>query len=144
MPLVLFLVLLLRNDSEELVALLLRLRGHHDLLLDKLLSTGLIKFNSLLSSQFSLFFLFSTGSTLTVFEGSLGSESINLALTISGAFLKLSKSLDLKLLLCLDSSLLCCLSLLFSNTICIVPDNFEVLLSLLAQSFSLTVLGNGV
>ena len=73
MPLILFLVLLLRNDSEELVALLLCLRGHHDLLLDKLLSTGLIKFNSLLSSQFSLFFLFSTGSTLTVFEGSLGS-----------------------------------------------------------------------
>ena len=87
LSLFIFLLLLLHDDAEELITLLLRLLGHHDLPLQKLLATGLVELNSLLARQLSFFLLLFTSLALSILESSLGSKSIDLSLTISCALL---------------------------------------------------------
>lgn len=94
------------------------------------------------SSKFSLFFLFSAGFTLTFLEGTFGAESINLTLTIGSAFLKLTEALDLELFLLCFLSLLESLRFLFSNSVSIVTDNFQIFLTLKSKLLSLAIEGN--
>lgn len=118
------LLLLLLNDAQELVALCFGLLGKHDLTLDELSSSSLIKLGSLFADFLRLFFLFSTSSTLTLFECTLGTQGVDLTLTVSCALLKLSKSLNLKLLLFLKSAFLSGALLFLCCAVGIVTDNF--------------------
>lgn len=89
-----------------------------------MLAAAQIKILGLSSSKFSLFFLFSAGSTLTFLEGTFGAESINLTLTIGSAFLKLTEALDLELFLLCFLSFLGSLVFFFGDSVSIVTDNF--------------------
>lgn len=144
LPLFIFLLLLLLNDAEEFSAFSLCLLGHHDFLLDELLATCLIKLYGLLSRQLSLLFLFSASFTLSILECSLGTQCVNLTLTIGSSFLQLTKALDFKLFLSLDASLLGSLSFFLGDTIGVVPDNLKVLFSLLSLLYLLSILSNVV
>ena len=101
------LLLLLLNDAQELVALCFSLLRKHYLTLDELSSSSPIKFGSLFAGFLRLFFLLSTSFTLTLFEGTLGTQGVDLTLTVGCTLLKLSKSLNLKLLLFFNSAFLC-------------------------------------
>jgi hypothetical protein len=66
------LLLLLLNDAQELVTLCFSLLGKHDLTLDELSSSSLVKLSSFFAGFLRFFFLFPTCFTFTFFEGTLG------------------------------------------------------------------------
>jgi hypothetical protein len=102
LALLVFLLLLLLDDSEELVTLGLRLLGQHDLSFDELSSASDVKIFSLYACELGLFFFLSTCLALTFFKGTLSSQGINLTLTVSCTLLKLSQPLNLEFFLLFD------------------------------------------
>lgn len=90
LALIVFLFLLLLDDTKEFIALSLGLRSHNDLPLDELLSATLVKLDRIFAIQCGLCFLVLACFTLSHFESSLGSKAIDFALTISCTLLKLS------------------------------------------------------
>jgi len=73
LALLILLFLLLLNYADEFVTFSSGLLCKVDLLLDKLSAAGLVKIDCLSNSKFSLFFLFSAGFTLALFECALSS-----------------------------------------------------------------------
>lgn len=102
LALLVFLLLLLLDDSEELVTLGLRLLGQHDLSFDELSSASDVKIFSLYACELGLFFFLSTCLALTFFKSTLSSQGINLTLTVSCTLLKLSQPLNLEFFLLFD------------------------------------------
>ena len=90
LTLLIFLLLLLLDDAEELITLGLGLLGHQHLFLNKLLSAGNVKLLGLFTLQFGLLFLLSAGLTLTFLEGAFSTKGIDLTLTVSSTLLKLT------------------------------------------------------
>ena len=144
LSLLVLLLFLLCDDAEELIAFGFSLLGHHDLLLDELLATGLVEVYRLFSRQFRLFLLLTTSLALTLFEGPLGPQCVDFPLTVGCALLELSKPLDFQFLLGLDASLLGNLGLFLGDPLGVVSDNLEVFLSLLTLLGHLPVLGDVV
>lgn len=132
--LLLFDLLLFVDDAEELVTLLLGLFGEAGLSLKELSLSGVLKVakDLLLVLEVSSFLV--TGLSLTLLEGALGSEGIDLSLTVGSLLLELSKAGNLTLLLLLNSSYIsgfffftkCLLAVIFNDLL------FEVLFLLLA------------
>ena len=90
LTLLIFLLLLLLDDAEELITLGLGLLGHQHLFLNELLSAGNIELLSLFTLQLSLLFLLSAGLTLTFLEGAFSTKGIDLTLTVSSTLLELT------------------------------------------------------
>ena len=101
-----FLLFLLHDDAQEFVALSFGLLGQHDLAFDKLSASSMIQIGGLDFGQLPLFFLIPTRFALTLFKGTLGTQSVDLTLTVSSTLLKFSQSLDLELLLILNTAIL--------------------------------------
>ena len=144
LALIIFLLLLLLDDAEELISLSLGLGGHQDLFLNELPLSNLIQLNCLFALQLRLLNLFTAGFTLAIFESSLGSECIDLTLTISCALLKLSETLDFELLLCLDALGLRCSRFFFGDAISVVPDDCQIFFALFACLLLLAVQSDSV
>ena len=136
------LLFLLLDHCEELITLSLGLLGQHDFALNKLLATGKIKLFGLLASQFSLLFLFQTGFALSFLEGTLGSKSIDLTLTISSTLLLLPQTLDLKLFLFGLAPCFGSIGFLLSHAFSVVTDDFQILLPLLDKFLLLEIKSN--
>jgi len=85
-----FLLLLLLDDSQELVTFGLGLLGKHDFTLHELLSAGHVEVLGLSALQLSLLLLLSAGLALTLLKGALGTQSIDLTLAISSTLLHLT------------------------------------------------------
>ena len=90
LTLLIFLLLLLLDDAEELITLSLGLLSHQHLFLNKLLSAGNIELLGLFTLQFGLLFLLSAGFTLTFLEGAFGTKGIDLTLTVCSTLLELT------------------------------------------------------
>lgn len=144
LALLVFLLLLLLDDSEELVTLSLRLLGQHDLSFNELSTTSNVKIFSLYTGKFGLFFFFSTCLALTFFKGTLSSQGVDLTLTVSRTLLKLSQPLNLKFFLLFDALLLTGFRLLLGNSFSIVTHNFQILLPLLLKFILLAIKSNFV
>ena len=137
-----FLLSLLLYDAEELVALSLGLLGKHHFAFDELAATGDIKLLRLLSSECGLLFLFTAELSFSLFEGTFSTKGINLTLSISGTLLKLTKTLNLLLLLLSNALCLPGIRLFLSYALSVVANNFQVFLSVLTHFFSLAIQGN--
>ena len=137
-----FLLLLLLDDSQELVTFGLGLLSEHDLALHELLSAGHVKVLGLFALQLSLLLLLSAGLALALLEGALGTKGIDLTLTIGGTFLHLTQTLDLKLLLFAQAGGLTLLSLFLGNAIGVVPHNFQIFLPFSAHLLGLALLSH--
>ena len=144
LALLVFLLLLLLDDSEELVTLGLRLLGQHDLSFDELSSASDVKIFSLYACELGLFFFLSTCLALTFFKSTLSSQGINLTLTVSCTLLKLSQPLNLEFFLLFDKLRLTRICLLLCNSFSIVTHDFQILLPLLLQLFLLAIESNFV
>lgn len=136
LALMLFLVLLLLNHAQEGVAFGLRLLCHHDLTLQELLFACDFQLVYLASSLQSSLALLLAGLALTFFEGSLGSESINLSLTIGSLLLHSSEAGDFVFFLFFDASLLNRTFFFFEPFLFVVTDNFQIFISLSSLLFS--------
>ena len=101
-----FLLFLLLDDAQEFVALSFGLLGQHDLTFDELSASSIVQIVGLNARHLCLFFLFPARFTLTLFEGTLGTQSVDLTLTVSSTLLQFSQSLDLELLLVLNTAFL--------------------------------------
>ena len=142
LALLIFSFLLLLNNAQEFVTLSLGLLGQHDLTLDKLLSARQVQFFGLLLCKLSLLAFFSTSSALSFFECTLGSECINLTLTIGSSLLEFAEALNLKLFLFLSFALLNCSCLLLGNTVSIVTDDFQIFFALTTNCLLLAIESN--
>ena len=78
------------DNAQEVVTLGLGLVGHGGLTLHELALAGNLELFSLSLQLLALSDLFSAGFTLLLFESALGTESVNLGLSIGGFFLHFS------------------------------------------------------
>lgn len=76
--------------------------GKHFFTFLELSSTGNIELSGTLGGEFLLLDLFGAGLALTLLEGALLSQGIDLRLSISSTFLEVTESLNFLLLLFLD------------------------------------------
>lgn len=136
------LILLLFDDSKELVTLSLSLLSEHDLTLYKLFTAGNIKILCIQASFFSLLSLFSAGFALTLFEGALCSQSIDFSLSVGSTLLKLTEALDLQLFFLLLSAGFFSFLLFFGDAFGVVTDNFQILFALQSLLLVLAILGS--
>ncbi len=133
--------LLLLDDAEELISFLLGLLGKALLALEELSLAGVfhvtedlllvLKVPSLLIASLALAFL----------EGTLGTESIDFSLSISGLLLEFSKASYLAFLLFLDALQVSCFLFLALSLVAVVVNN--LLLEVLLFSFTLVLDING-
>jgi hypothetical protein len=137
-----FLLFLLLDDAQELVALSFGLLGQHDLALDELSASSLVQTSGLDYRQRVLFFLFPTRFTFTLFEGTLGTQSVNLTLTVSSTLLQFSQSLDLELLLVLKTAMLSGSVLFLCNFSGVIMDDFQIFHTLIASLVRFAIEGN--
>ena len=91
------------DNAEELVSLLLGLLGETGLSLEELTLSGILHIleHLLLVLQIPTFLL--TCGTLALFKGTLGTEGIDLSLSISSLLLEFTEACDLTFLLLLDT-----------------------------------------
>jgi len=118
------LLLLLLDDGEEFVTLGLSLLGKHDFALNELSPSSNVQFLGLLQGKLRLLFFFPAGSTLTFFEGTLGAECINLALSVSSTFLQFTKTLDFKFFLLFLAASFLSICFFLGDALSVVTDNF--------------------
>jgi hypothetical protein len=128
--------LLALNDAQEIVTLSLGLVGQSALAFHELLLAGDFECVSLLACALLLSNLLASGSTLALLEGTLGTESINLRLSIGGLLLHLSEAGDLLFFLFLKTAFFKGLSDFTLNLLLVVTDDF-----LLFVEFALSKLG---
>ena len=136
------LLLLLLDDAEEFVTLGLRLLGKHDFALNELSPSSHVQFLGLLHGELSLFLFFPAGSSLTFFEGTLGAKCINLALSVSSAFLQLTKTLDFKFFLLFLAASFLSICFFLGDALGVVTDDFQILFTLNAQFVLLAIQGD--
>jgi hypothetical protein len=91
------------DNSEEIVAFCFGLGCHHGLALLELPFAGDLKFLTLTNMLFFFSYLLLSGLPLTFFESSLGPQSIDLSLTVSGFFLHSSKTSNFHFFFFLDA-----------------------------------------
>ena len=123
-------LLLFLNDLEEGVSLGLGLLSHHDFSLQELLLAGHLKLLGLTQFLLMVSNLLGTSSTLSLLESSLGSQGVDLGLSVGGLLLQFSKTSDFELLLFLDAALFGELGLDSGVSFSVVSNDLEVLLTL--------------
>jgi hypothetical protein len=141
--LLLFLLLAL-NDAQEVVTFSLSLVGHSGFALQELAFAGNLKFFGLSLLLLFLGDLLSAGLTFLLFEGTLGTERIDLRLSISSLLLHFSETSDFSLLLLLLSAFLEGLGDFTGNLLLVVTDNFLLFIDFLLAELLLLGEGDGV
>lgn len=136
--------LLAINNAEEIVTLCLSLGGKGVLTLVKLSFASNLELSILALKTLLLSDLLAAGLALTLFEGTLGTESINLRLSVGSLLLHLTETGNFLLLLFLDAALLKSLGDFMLNFFLIVTDNLLLLVKLLLSKFGLLGEGNCV
>jgi len=141
LALLLLVFLLALNDAQEVVALSLSLRCKSRFTLVELALSS--DFELVRLSHLFLFFgdFLAAGLTLTFFEGALGTEGIDLGLTIGGFLLHLAEAGNFLLLLLLETTLLEGLRNLTFNLVLVVLNDLLLLLDLFLLDLGL--LGKG-
>lgn len=129
--LLLLVFLLAVDDAQEIITFSFGLCGKSVLTLVELLLTGNFKLSSLTLHTLLISNLLSASLALTLFEGTLGTESIDLRLSISSLLLHFTETGNLLLLLFLDAAFFKSLSNLTLNFLLIVTDNLLLLIELL-------------
>jgi len=136
--------LLTLNDAQEVVTLSLGLVGKGTFALHELLLAGNLELVGLSDHLLLLGNLLAARTALTLFEGALGTESVDLRLSVGGLLLHLSESCDFLLLLLLEAALLKSQSDLALDLILVVTDDLLLFVKLALSQLGLLGKGNFV
>jgi len=138
----LLVLLLAIDDAQEVITFSLGLSCKVVLTLVELLLASDLELSSLALHALLISDLLSASLTLTLFECALGTESINLRLSVGGFLLHLAETGNFSFLFFLDAAFLECLSDLTLDLFLVVTDDFLLLIELLLSELSLLGEGN--